>query len=56
MDSRIPTPALTTSMTASVALRTFGNWTTATFVGNSGASRIVTGDCIRQTVSPPMPA
>ena len=31
-----------TSITASVALRTLGKWTTATVVGRTGASLIVT--------------
>lgn len=42
LDVRIPTPWFMISMTASVAFLTSGKWTTATLVGSSGASLIVT--------------
>ena len=38
----MPTPRFITSLTASVALRTSGNCTTATEVGSRGARRMVT--------------
>lgn len=43
-DARMPTPLLRISMTASVALRTSGNWAIATVVGRAGARRIVTSN------------
>ena len=40
-DIRMEAPVFIISLTASVAFRTSGNWTTATVVGSRGAKRRV---------------